>query len=144
MGILRSNPRVEHWLTKSGCNWSYISETDYKFIVKCWNQDYADGIEREKPLQKGERALALVNAFLPKRVVLFSGIKIRKIGNLGGAGATGFSVSDLKELDLSILRSNEMIVCEFNDSKLKWCLLTSHETGSLFHEELFGEQPIPA
>lgn len=68
-------------------------------------------------------------------MVLFSGVNVPEVANLGGSCACAYSARALTSLNHGLLRRNELITCA---PDLSWSCLYSHETGSMFHEKLYG------
>jgi len=135
MGIVRSIPEVEAWLSDHSESWRMLSDSEYRALVRDWNAKFRPLIEQEQTTSTGSRALDLLAGHLPADIILFSGIRVPEVANLGGSCACGYSASGLTLLDHNLLRQKELLTCA---PDLSWSCLFSHETGSMFHEQLYG------
>jgi len=135
LGIVRSLPEVESWLFNASESWRSLSDSQYRVLVGDWNAKFRRLIEHDEPTRTGNRALDAIAEHLPADVVLFSGIRVAEVANLGGSCACGYHAVRLRSLDHALLRRNELIACA---PDLSWTCLFSHETGSMFHEQLYG------
>jgi hypothetical protein len=66
---------------------------------------------------------------------MFSGVAVPEVANRGGSCAAAYRVTSLSRLDVGLLRATELIVVA---PDVSWGRLLSHETGSTFHEKLYG------
>lgn len=130
MGIVLSLPRLERWLQEHAGNWHMLSDDQYKRLVADWSHRYRLPVARRHRHLSGSRALDAFVRRLPSDVLLFSGITVPEVANMGGPGAAGYRADALAALDVGMARSLELIIAK---TDLSWCLLLSHEEG---HEQL--------
>lgn len=134
MGIMRSLPDVEEWLSANSQSWTPLLEAEYKTLVQDWTARFGVQIEEKNPAFMGHRALDALAENLAGDVVFFSGLKVPEVGNLGGYGPCGYRATGIRHVDHALLRKNELLVCAPDYS---WTCLFSHETGDWYHEQFY-------
>ena len=134
MGLVQRLPEVESWLTREAASWESLSDAAYKGLVRDWHATYSSLVESGNSRARGGRALEAVQKRLPAEVVLFSGVSVPRVANLGGRGAAAYRADALAGLNLDVLRRQELLLAAVD---LSWCCLFSHETGALVHEQFY-------
>jgi len=134
VGVVKRLPEVESWLSVDAASWEPLSDPAYRSLVRGWKLTYIPLIEARRSLAKGPQALDIVAKRLSGGVVLFSGVHVPEVGNLGGSCAAGYHALGLTRLNVALVRRSELLVAA---SDLTWSCLFSHETGSMFYEELY-------
>jgi hypothetical protein len=135
VGIVGSLPEVEAWLSEVADSWRPLSDPEYRYLVRDWKAKFSPLIEQSRFASSGDRALDALAAHLPADMVIFSGVHVPEVANLGGSCACAYSALALASLNHDLLRRNELITCA---PDLLWSCLFSHETGGMFREQLYG------
>ena len=109
MGIVRSLPQVEAWLSDNSESWRQLPDSEYRALVRDWRSRFCQPIKHNETSETGDTALDALSHYLPADLILFSGVQVPEIGNLGGSCACAYTVSSLASLDHELLRQSEMI-----------------------------------
>ena len=126
MGILKDLPELEEWLPSVRRSWQRLSDDEYKRVVEDFQRRFSPAIERERYNSKGERAQKDLLERLPTDVILFSGLPIPTVGNMGGLFPTAYRARDLQEISPELFGKHELLLMCV---ELEWTCLFSHETG---------------
>ena len=134
VGIARALLSLEDWLDGQASSWQQLSDPEYTALLRCWSSLFNPLIEAGTSSRRGNRAFEELRARLPCDAVLFSGVRIPRLANMGGRGPSAYRAMELRSVDRILVNDLELIVAPVD---LAWCCVFSHEAGSLAWEELF-------
>ena len=86
VGIARALLSLEDWLDGQASSWQQLSDPEYTALLRCWSSLFNPLIEAGTSSRRGNRAFEELRARLPCDAVLFSGVRIPRLANMGGAG----------------------------------------------------------
>jgi hypothetical protein len=83
----------------------------------------------------GRRAVEWLGSIFPADLILFSGLRLDRLANLGGLGPAAYSAEGLRRLPADLANRLELIV---GPGDLAWSCVFCHEAGALGSEQLFA------
>jgi hypothetical protein len=134
VGFVQALCSLEDWLDGQAASWHQLSDSEYTALVRRWSSLFDALIEAGASSRRGNRAFEELRARLPCDAVLFSGVRIPRLANMGGRGPSAYRAIELRSVDRMLVNDLELIVAPID---LAWCCIFSHEAGSLAWEELF-------
>ena len=135
MEIVRAKADLQNWLTTNSDCWELLSDAHYKDVARRWSQDYLPMIRDNRQSISGHRAIATLQSRLPSDAILFRGVRITQLANLGGSGwPTAYRATGLRAIDRQLANSLELIV---GATDFAWSCVFSHEAGSLAWEQFY-------
>jgi hypothetical protein len=134
LAIVRSVEEIEDWLDAEAAAWSPISDPEYKAIRRGWQEHFGVLAASVPGWLHGHRALAWLREQLPADVLLFNGVLIPRLANMGGGPTTGYQARGLRHIRRNLANQYELIVVSADFS---WTCVFSHEAESLVWEELY-------
>ena len=134
MGRVRSMPELEAWLDDHADSWLLIPDREYTTLVHQWSALFQPLIEADNVAHKGHRAMMVLESRLPRDLVLFSGVRIPRLANLGGHGRAAYRAIGLQLLERDRANRLELIAVALD---FTWCCVFSHEAGAFVWEQLY-------
>jgi hypothetical protein len=134
VGLIRALVILEDWLDGHAVSWLLLSDREYAVLVRDWSIVFGPLIGANASSRRGHRAFEEFHARLPCDAVLFSGVDVPRLANMGGRGASAYRAVQLRSLERALANNLELIVASVD---LSWCCVFSHEAGSFVWEELF-------
>jgi hypothetical protein len=134
MGKLWNAPELEAWLADHADSWFLLAEHEYTAVVDRWRALFWPLIEAGNVTHKGHRAMLVLQSRLPCDVLLFNGVRIPRVMNLGGRGRAAYRSVGLRALDRELANQLELVVAPVD---LSWCCVFTHESGGYGWEQLY-------
>ena len=138
MGIVRALPDIEAWLNADTTSWSFLSDREFKALVRRWSGCFSPLITANVSCLQGHRAIHSLEARLPADVVLLIGIRVPQLANTGGPSAAAYSATGLRSLRRDLANRMELVL---SSDDLAWSCVFSHEAGAFVWEHLYERDP---
>ena len=124
MGFVKRNVELEEWLDSMRVEWSFLSDSEYKKILKQLGSFIETG---EYSLYSGDDAFSMVESQLPLNGYIFSAPKNKyfSVYESGGENSTfGYRVKGLGYLVREVINKIECVVTNDN---LSFACMFNHE-----------------
>jgi hypothetical protein len=127
-------PKLEAWLVDHADSWFLLPDQEYTALVDQWSALFHPLIEAGNVAHKGHQAMMVLETSLPCDTVLFNGVQIPRLENMGGGGRAAYRAVGLRALDRDLANQLELVAVAVDFS---WCCVFSHEAGAYVWEQLY-------